>query len=59
VSPELVALVKAIQRAHVGDQGPEYKVWGSTVHQFTVRDVFEFAAALMREGVTVAQDKAA
>ena len=49
---EVAALVRAIRRAHDGEQ------YGGVV-MFTVRDIHEFAQRLVREGVTVQQEKAA
>lgn len=48
---KVAALVWAIRRAH---PGPRY---GAGVVSFTVRDVFEFAARLVEQGVTVSDDK--
>jgi S-adenosylmethionine hydrolase len=49
---DVAALVRAIRQAHPGEQ------YGGIV-QFEVRDIFAFAAALIREGVTVQQKEAA
>jgi hypothetical protein len=50
---DVAALVRAIRKAHVGEQ------YGAGVTQFVVLDVFEFAQRLIAAGVTVQQEKAA